>query len=153
MPGRISLGQYGNFTVPQAYTLAGASVPATVLGQWWFDFSTIAENNINIFIGVESRLVSLAGGTLFPLYGLFIQPDGDIPAANLFSIVVPKVQMTAKPVGSNLAFHGYNGTAAIVNPKAGRQILFAVDPDSTGTSNLNPTNYQWRSLIVDIKGV
>lgn len=150
--GRMSIAQFGNFTAPQQ--IKGGGVidpnPPLILGQWWFDFSRIAENNVNIFLGAETQLATI-GSTLNLVFGIFVLPDGDVNPAGLFGLLLPDVQLSM--VAPDLAFHGYNASATIANLKLKRQVILAYTFGTSGTSGLIPTVFNWRSILLNAQGV
>lgn len=146
----MNIAQYGDYNTPQTFTLAGASASAIILGQWWFDFSRIPEANVSLFMGVEERFVG-PDGSILPVFGLFILPNGDPSAGNLFVTTLPDILIA--PPASVPVFHGRQAKTTIPNPNAKRQVLFAVGPQTHGSQLAVPTDFAWRSLLATATGV
>lgn len=137
------------YAAPFTFTLTDASGPAQILNQWWINEARITDANLSIFLGVECRM-SVAGN-IAPVFGLFLLADGDVLASTLWvGLVQPSVQVPI-PMPT-AAFHGYDGTATVVNPGLKRQLLLAVKPISTGCAIQVPSTFEWRSAGLDFLG-
>lgn len=147
----LSLSAEAPYAAPFAFTLSDSSGPALILRQWWYDFSDFSEANLALFLGVEVRRAA-AGGNIYPVFGVFLLPDGDVAAATLFHSVLPKLQISLGGPPATTNFHGFNGRATTANLGITRQILLAVRADLNGTTGNTPTDYEWRSSIVKAAG-
>jgi hypothetical protein len=144
--GRVVIPEFGDYNNPQAILTTGPS-PA-IHGQWWFDFSRIAEANISLFFGIEIKRV--VGANFFPQFGMFLLPDGDANPPDLFNTILPAVQLVCFPVAT---YGGFDASATIANPGIKRQIVFAHTIGTIGTSGLVDTTWDYRSILFDVKGV
>jgi hypothetical protein len=144
---KFDLSYFGDYDNPQSLVLTGASGPV-ILAQDWFDFTTIANANLNLFLGIEAKQ-SVAGG-FYPNFGLFITAtNADLPAANLFGVILPSLQVSAAAVVG--AFKGIDNTVVIPNPATQMQVVLAYVPVATGGGA--PATYLMRSALLDVKGV
>jgi hypothetical protein len=148
---KINLSYYGTYSNngvlgPIALSLTGSSGPV-ILTQDWFDFTTMPEANINLFLGLQIRQVS-AGG-FYPNFGIFIATDGDLVAANLFTSILPVLQVPCS--GLTGVYKGVSNTATFANPNAAMQVVMAYVPVATGGGATGV--YQLRSGLLDGKGV
>lgn len=130
------------------FTLAGASTDPLILGQLSYDFSCSKNSTINLAGTVDSQKSITDAGNVFPTYGIFIVTVVP-PASELFSLITPDVLIsTTEPVDH--LFHTFTGTNTIVNPGAPRIVVFAVEPDSTGTDIVVPATYNYKNFILDV---
>src|SRR5579863_5800505 len=142
---RLDLSYYGNYNNPQVLNLTNGMTPV-ILAQDFFDFTTIANANINLFLGLELKQ-SVAGG-FFPIFGIFIAVDGDLVAANLFTGILPALQVSGVAVGG--AFKGTDNNATIANPNSQMQIALAYTAGASGGGA--PATYLMRSGLLDGMG-
>lgn len=132
------------------FSLTDASGPALILATAPYDFSCLPNANIHIAATVQSKR-DVTGGNLFPDYGIFIVTVVP-PAADLWVVEFPDVQMTTMLQLDSL-FHTYTASATVANPGAGKTIVFAALPDSTGTTALTNTNYTYQNFTFVLTGV
>jgi hypothetical protein len=132
------------------FTLTGASVTPIILGTAPYDFTCTGDAHVELFGTVDSQALSIIGGPTFPNYGIFIVSVVP-PAADLFSIILPDVNMFASP--PDLAFHTFTDTNTIVNPAGPRFVVFAVTGVSIGSHEAVPGTYNYKNFILDVTGV
>lgn len=147
--GSYNVDANGAYSAPLSFTLADASGLGVILRQWWFDFSRLgaAASSLNIYGSAEQRRVS--GGALYPTYGVFLLPDGDINVADLFGLLVPVLEVVAD--SQVTSFHKFEDDAALSNPGIGRQVLLAVKPNLHGTMGNTPTVFEFRSFTINVQ--
>jgi hypothetical protein len=119
---------YGTYVVPQNYFTTPAVNGVFILGQFWYDFSRITKNNLNMYLSMESR-------GFFPSsfweVGIYFLPDGVIDPHQLFGGAFggsPPLNPNIDVVTTHLATGVGGNTSGIVtipNPKIKRQVLVA----------------------------
>ena len=149
---KINLSYYGTYSnngvlLPIAFTLASSTTPV-ILTQDWFDFSTIPEANINLFLGLQ--VLRGAAGGFYPNFGIFIAANGDLNAANLFGSILPVLQVPCL-TGVFASYQGFDNVASFPNPGVPMQIVMAYQAVATGGGVA--TTYHLRSGLLDGKGV
>lgn len=132
------------------FTLSDASGPALILATAPYDFSCIPQGHVHLAATADYKY--LAGGNIFPKFGIFIVTVVP-PAADLFTLIPPDVQITTAIPPHDGLFHTFTGSNTIVNPGAARTVIFAVGPDSSGTHNLTPTDYAYQNFTFTVTGV
>jgi len=134
-----------------SFTLTGASVTPIILGTAPYNFSCTGDAHVQLAGTVDSQSAGGAGTFVFPDYGIFIVTVVP-PAASLFSIILPDVQMVTSRPHDGL-FHTFTNNNTEVNPAGPRTIVFAVAPDSTGTDITVPATYNYKNFILNATGV
>ncbi|HEV3059703.1 MAG TPA: hypothetical protein VGY48_15740 [Vicinamibacterales bacterium] len=136
------------------FTLTTASGSATILGTAPYAFTCTGLAHVSLSGTIDSQSSGGAVGNdqLYPTYGIFIVTV--VPPANqLFSIILPDVQITT-PIPTDALFHTFTGGPVVeVNPGAARTIVFAVKPNEVGTGAVIPTTYNYKNFILDVTGV
>lgn len=149
--GNFSINQnYGTYAIPT--TFGPVDVFGTFqLGQAWFDFSRITQANVQVTVGGEGRILVNSGSPLSVeiMVGVFILPDGDVNAGDLFGLLSPDASAAQGATG---AITGFNGTATIANPGIPRQVLFGLLIHSIGSSETFVTGLM-RSANANFIGV
>lgn len=143
--GGLSAGIASTYGDPFEFTLSDASANAVILAQWTLPLDLLPEGDVIVNLGVITRRAS--GGNLFPTYGIFVLPDGDVDAADLFTEIEPDVEINAPSIAATFAMH--NSDETIANPGAAKQILLAVKPNSTNSENV-ATVHEYRSVAVNV---
>lgn len=133
------------------FTLTGASVSPIILGTAPYDFTCTGDAHVILDGTVDSQSAGGAGTFVFPTYGIFIVTVVP-PAASLFSLILPDVLIATNSPHDGL-FHTFSDTNTEVNPAAARTIVFAVEPNSTGTDITAPATYNYKNFILDVTGV
>jgi hypothetical protein len=132
------------------FTLADASVTPIILGVFPYDFSCTEDAHVDLFGTVDSQALSIIGGPAFPNYGIFIVTVVP-PAADLFAIILPDVEMFAPP--PDLAFHTFTDANTIATPVGPHFVVFAVAGTSIGSHEPSPGTYNYENFILDVTGV
>ena len=152
----ISHNGSGSKLLTMSYHIGPIAETPPEIAQWWYDFSLVPQTSIEVSMGIELSDLGPYFGvatSFYPVLGVFLLADGDVPSNDLWSLYTPAVVISDPTFSGLNAYEGFNASATIANPNAKRQILAAWRVGARFSSDLNPARWNYRSLTFDVVGV